>query len=70
MTVAIEQQVLGLQIAVNDVLGVQVIQGQRDLGSVKFGDGIGESLREWWLVGGRVCCEKTDDSSPETCAAN
>ena len=44
MAVAVEQQVLGLQVAVDDVVRVQVVQGEGDLGGVELGDGVGESL--------------------------
>jgi hypothetical protein len=43
--VAVEQQVLGLQVAVDDVVRVQVVEGQRDLGGVELGDGVREALR-------------------------
>jgi hypothetical protein len=42
--VAVEQQVLGLQVAVDDVVRVQVVEGERDLGGVELGDGVGEAL--------------------------
>lgn len=42
---SVQQQVLGFQVAVDDVLGVQVLEGERDFGCVEFGDGVRESLR-------------------------
>lgn len=44
VAVAVEQQVLGLQVTVDDVVRVQVVQGQGDLGGVELGDGVGEAL--------------------------
>ena len=44
VAVAVEQQVLGLQVAVDDVVRVQVVEGQGDLGGVELGDGVGEAL--------------------------
>lgn len=41
---AVEQQVLWLQVAVDDVVRVQVVEGEGDLGSVELGDGVGEAL--------------------------
>jgi hypothetical protein len=43
--VAVEQQVLGFQVAVDDVVRVQVVQREGDLGGVELGDGVGEALR-------------------------
>ena len=44
VAVAVEQQILGLQVTVDDVVRVQVVQRQGDLGGVKLGDGVGEAL--------------------------
>lgn len=40
----IQQQVLGLQVSVNDVLGVQIFQCQSGLGSIEFGNRVWEPL--------------------------
>lgn len=40
----VQQQVFGLQVAVDDVFGVQVFQSQRGLGGVELGDRVRESL--------------------------
>jgi hypothetical protein len=45
VAVAVEQQVLGLQVAVDDVVRVQVVEGEGDFGGVELGDGVGEALR-------------------------
>jgi hypothetical protein len=44
MAVAVEEQIFGFQIAVYNVLAVQVVQCQRDFGRVKFGDRVREAL--------------------------
>lgn len=44
MPIRIQKEVFRLQITINDVETVQVIERQRDLGCIKFGDGIRESL--------------------------
>ena len=44
VAVAVEQKVFGLQISVDDVFGMEIFQGEGGLGSVKLGNGIGESL--------------------------
>jgi hypothetical protein len=44
MPMAVQEQVFRLQIAVDDVVRVQVVEGQRDLGRVEFGDGVREAL--------------------------
>lgn len=44
MAVAVKKKVFRLQISVNDIPRVQVLQGQRDLSSVKFGNGVREAL--------------------------
>lgn len=41
---AVEEQVLGLEVSVNNVLGVQVLNGKRSLSSVKLGNRVRESL--------------------------
>jgi hypothetical protein len=41
---AVQQQVLGLQVAVDDVVRVQIIEGEGDFGGVELGDRIGEAL--------------------------
>jgi hypothetical protein len=45
VTMAVEQQVLGLQVAVDDVVRVQVVEGEGDLSGVELCDGVGEALR-------------------------
>lgn len=47
VTVGAEEDVLGLQVAVDDVQRVQVVQCEGYLGSEEFGDGIGEALEEF-----------------------
>lgn len=44
MSVRAEQQVFGLEVAVDDVERVQVVERERDLGRVEFGDRVGEAL--------------------------
>jgi hypothetical protein len=46
MPMAIQEQVLGLQIAVDDVVRVEVIESERDFGGIEFGDGVGKALEE------------------------
>jgi hypothetical protein len=41
---SVEEQIFRLQVAVNNIVRVQVIEGQRDLSRVEFGDGVGEAL--------------------------
>lgn len=47
MAVVVEQNVFRLEIAVNDVKGMQVIEGERHLCRIKFGDWIREPLTNW-----------------------
>lgn len=42
MSVLIQQDVLRFQIAVDDVAGVEVLDGQENLSGVEFGDFLGE----------------------------
>lgn len=42
---SVEQQVLGLQVAVDDVVRVQVVERKRDFGGIELGDGVGKALR-------------------------
>ena len=44
MAVPVEKQVLGLQVAVDDVQRVQVVQGQGDFCGVELGDGVWKTL--------------------------
>lgn len=44
MSVPIEQEVLGLEITVNDVEGMEVVQRQGDFGSVELGNRVREAL--------------------------
>jgi hypothetical protein len=44
MPMSVQEQVLGLEIAVDDVHAVEVVQCQCDLCSVEFGYRVGESL--------------------------
>ena len=44
MPVAVEEQVLGLQISVDDILGMQIFECQRHFGRIEFSDGIWEAL--------------------------
>lgn len=46
MSVGAEQQVFGLEVAVDDVERVEVVERERDLGRVEFGDRVGEALAE------------------------
>lgn len=41
---SIEEQVLGLQITVDNVHGMQVVESESHLGGVELSDGVGESL--------------------------
>lgn len=44
MAMAVEKQVFRLQISVDDILGVQIFQCQSSFGSIKLGNGVGETL--------------------------
>lgn len=44
MPVSVQQQILRLEIAVDDVHAVEVIQGQGDFGGVELRNGVGEAL--------------------------
>lgn len=44
VAVAVEQQVLGLQVTVDDVVRVQVVERERDFGRVELCDRIGKAL--------------------------
>lgn len=46
MAMAIQQQVLGFQVAVDDVMRVQVVECERNLCGIELGDGVGEALEE------------------------
>lgn len=46
MAVSIKKQILGLQVSVDDVQRMQIIQRERNLGGVEFGDGVGEPLED------------------------
>lgn len=57
--VGAEEDVLGLEVAVDDVLGVEVLEGHQDLGH----DELGDALREAPQLAGEdhlehVACEK------------
>jgi len=41
---SVEQQVLGFQITVDDVVGMEVVERERDLGGVELCDWIWEAL--------------------------
>lgn len=43
---AVEQQILGLQVAVDDVVRVQVVERERDFGGVELCDWVGEALQQ------------------------
>lgn len=52
MAVSTEEDVLGLEVPVNDVLLVQVVESEGDLSGKELGDGVRESLqggRERWV---------------------
>jgi len=42
--VSIEEQVLGLEITIYDVHGMQIVESQYNFGGVEFGHGIGKTL--------------------------
>lgn len=44
MTMAVQQQILRFEITVDNLMSVQILQGQRDFGGIKLGHGIGEPL--------------------------
>lgn len=46
MPIRIQQNVLGLEVAVYDVLVMQMVERQRHLCGVKLGNGIGEALQD------------------------
>ena len=46
MTVSVQQQVLGLEITVDDLLLVKVLECEGDFRGIEFGDGVGEPLHE------------------------
>lgn len=76
---AVQEQILGLQVAVDDVVRVQVIERERNLCGVELCDGIGKALWELVSVDARNQYttrgqenrseEKRDDKVPETFAA-
>jgi hypothetical protein len=41
---SVQEQVFRLQVAIDNIVRVQVIEGQRDLSRIEFGDGVGEAL--------------------------
>ena len=41
---AVEEQIFGLEIAVDDVLRMQVVERERHFGGVEFGYGVGKAL--------------------------
>lgn len=43
VTLTVQQDVLGLQVAVHDFFGVEVLDGAHDLGGVEEADGIAEA---------------------------
>ncbi len=45
--VMIQKQVLGLQVAVDNVAGVQILQCQSDLRCIELGDRVRETLEGW-----------------------
>lgn len=44
VAMAIQKQIFGLQVAVDDVLLMQIIECERDLSSIKLGHGVREAL--------------------------
>jgi hypothetical protein len=64
--VPVEQQVLGLQVAVDDVVRVQVVQRERDFGRVELCDRVGKAL--WGSVVAPAFSFKS--RLPGTCAVS
>lgn len=46
VAVGAEEDVLGLEVAVDDVERVEVVEREGDLGGVELGDRVGEALRD------------------------
>jgi len=46
MTVPIQKQIFRFQIAVDDVVRVEIIEGKRDLGGVEFRDRVRKALSQ------------------------
>ena len=44
VSVSVQQQILRLQVAVDDVVRVQIVERKRDFGGVELGDGVGKAL--------------------------
>ncbi len=45
MAVAIEKQIFGLQITIDDVMRMQIVESECDFCGVELGNGVGEALR-------------------------
>jgi len=56
MSVSVEQQVFWFEITVDDVVRVEVVEGERDLGSVELGHWVREALIQSDDI--HVACEK------------
>lgn len=65
---AIEEQIFWLEIAIDDVMRMQIVQSKSDLGGIELGDRVGETLETckrfaYWMSGlGRAIlglCELT-----------
>jgi len=67
VTVSVKEQILGLQVAVDDVVGVEVIEGKCDLCSVELCDWVREalSLVSSWIAECEICQTRY---IPGTCA--
>ena len=64
--VEVEEDVLGLEVAVDDVERVQVVERERDLGRVELRHWVGESLTDVKHMSGN--CQRWSDSAVEVFA--
>lgn len=60
MSVLVEQNVFGFEVAVDDVEGMEIVEGEGDFCCVEFGDGIGESLEIEQNIRNNSFCESPD----------
>lgn len=53
VTVCAEEDVFGLEVSVDDVEGMEVVEGEGDFGCVELCDRVGETLERWKKRAGR-----------------
>ena len=67
MSIGIEENVLGLEVAVDDVEGMEVIEGKRDFSRIELGHWVGEALQIRISARRREGQSMTYVGSPEKC---